>query len=309
MGTPEGTGPDSTRPVPVALLGLGRMGAPMAANLVAAGHDVVVWNRTAARAEAFAAEHGARAAATPAEAVRGREVVITMLADDDALWGVYDGPDGAAAALEPGATAVDMSTVAPTTIARVAELLARRGNALVDAPVSGSTPAATAATLTIMAAGDEAAVEAVRPVLAALGDPVLHLGPSGSGSAMKLAVNTVVHGLNQALSEALVLAERAGIDRATAYRVFTESAIAAPYVGYKRAAFVEPGSVPVGFAASLAAKDLRLAAALADEVGARLPQARTTLAVLDEVGAAGLGDRDESVVAEHLRSTSPTPAP
>jgi 3-hydroxyisobutyrate dehydrogenase-like beta-hydroxyacid dehydrogenase len=123
---------------------------------------------------------------------------------------------------------------------------------------------------------------------------------------MKLAVNAIVHSLNQAVSEALVLAERAGIERARAYEVFAESAVAAPFVRYKRDAYLRPGELPVGFSLELAAKDLRLALALAGDVGADLPQTRVNLAVLDDAVTAGYGSADESAVAEHLRA-APSP--
>jgi 3-hydroxyisobutyrate dehydrogenase-like beta-hydroxyacid dehydrogenase len=127
------------------------------------------------------------------------------------------------------------------------------------------------------------------------------MGDSGAGSAMKLAVNAVVHSLNGAVSEALVLAERAGIERTKAYSVFLNSAISAPFVGYRQAAFERPGEVPVAFRMELAAKDLRLALALAADVGATLPQTRTNLELLSEALVAGFGDNDESGLAEYLR--------
>jgi 3-hydroxyisobutyrate dehydrogenase-like beta-hydroxyacid dehydrogenase len=294
----------------VAFLGLGRMGLPMAANLVSAGHDLTVWNRSPEKAERFAAEHGARAAATPAEAAAEVDVVITMLADDQALLEAWTGAAGALTSVRPGTLAIDMATVSPDTIATLARRLGEREVALVDAPVSGSVPAATAATLMIMAAGEPAAVERARGVLSALGDRIVALGPSGAGSSMKLAVNAIVHSLNQAVSEALVLAERAGIERARAYDVFADSAVAAPFVRYKRDAYERPGEVPVGFRLDLAAKDLRLALALAADVGADLPQARANLAVLDDAVTAGYGTDDESAVAQHLRAqVTPTSRP
>jgi 3-hydroxyisobutyrate dehydrogenase-like beta-hydroxyacid dehydrogenase len=292
----------------VAFLGLGRMGTPMAGHLAAAGHPLTVWNRSPAVAEAFAAEHGARAAATPAAAVAGARVVITMLADDRALLDTYRRTDGVLAGIEPGALALDMSTVSPTTVQQVHDWVRERGASFVDAPVSGSVATAQAAGLTIMAAGAEADVDRAREVLDVLGARVLHLGPTGSGAAMKLSVNAIVHSLNQAVSEALVLAERAGIAREQAYEVFAGGAVAAPFVQYKRAAFERPGEVPVGFALELAAKDLRLALELSERVGASLPQTTTNLAVLDAAAAAGLGQDDESAVAVHLRSAAVQPA-
>jgi 3-hydroxyisobutyrate dehydrogenase-like beta-hydroxyacid dehydrogenase len=286
----------------IAFLGLGRMGLPMAANLVSAGHLLTVWNRSPEKAQRFATEHGARAGASPAEAVADCEVVITMLADDRALLDAWTGEGGALETVRPGTLAIDMATVAPETIAALGRLLRERTVALVDAPVSGSVPAATAATLMIMASGEPDAVERATPVLSALGDRILALGAGAAGSSMKLAVNAIVHSLNQAVSEALVLAERAGIERARAYEVFAESAVAAPFVRYKRDAYLRPGELPVGFSLELAAKDLRLALALAGEVGADLPQTRANLAVLDDAVTAGYGGADESAVAEHLRT-------
>jgi len=288
----------------IAFLGLGRMGLPMATNLAASGHPVTVWNRSPGKAADFAAEHGVTAAETPSRAAADADIVITMLADDDALLDAYLGRDGVLESLPTGAVAIDMGTVSPETVARLHGLVAVNGCAFLDAPVSGSVAAAAAATLTIMAAGDEEAFASVRDVLADLGDPVLHLGPSGAGSAMKLAVNSVVHSLNGAVSEALVLAERAGIERTTAYSVFLNSAISAPFVHYRQAAFERPGEVPVAFRLALAAKDLRLALALGEHVGAPLPQAQANLGVLERAVRAGFADHDESGLAQYFRAMS-----
>ncbi|MFG1921808.1 NAD(P)-dependent oxidoreductase [Cryptosporangium sp. NPDC048952] len=285
----------------IAFLGLGRMGLPMATNLAAAGHELTVWNRSAAKAERFATDHGAKFAGTPREAVGGAAVVITMLAADDALLDAYTGPDGALPALGADTLCIDMSTVSPGTVQRLSALVADRGCTFLDAPVSGSVAAATAATLTIMAAGPTEAVDRARPVLRSLGDPVIHLGDSGRGAAMKLVVNAIVHSLNGAVSEALVLAERCGIERTAAYAVFLNSAIAAPFVGYRQEAFEKPGEVPVAFRLELAAKDLRLALALAEQAGAALPQTRVNLEQLERAAAGGYADADESALADYLR--------
>ena len=130
---------------------------------------------------------------------------------------------------------------------------------------------------------------------------VFHLGPLGAGAAMKLAVNTVIFGLNQAVAEALVLAEAAGVRRDLAYDVLTSSAAGAPFIGYKRAAFLDPDGTPVAFSLDLAAKDLRLIGELADLVGVRMPQAETDLTVIQAAATDGHGGSDFSTVAEHLR--------
>jgi 3-hydroxyisobutyrate dehydrogenase-like beta-hydroxyacid dehydrogenase len=288
----------------VGFAGLGRMGSRMAANVAAAGFELTVWNRTRERADAFLTEKGAAVADSPADLAGKADVVITMLADDAALRDVYEGDDGLLAGLRSGSMAVEMSTVGPPAVHWLRERLAPLGVGLVDAPVSGSTELAAARRIMIMAGGDEADVERVRPVLDAIGSPVLFLGPSGSGATMKLAVNDTVYGLVQAAAEALVLAERAGIDRAKAYEVFLNSAIAAPALRYRETAFVRPGEEEPLFTLELAAKDLRLITGLADQVSARMPQANATLAALQSAIDAGYGDEDLAGMAGYLREAS-----
>ncbi len=155
-----------------------------------------------------------------------------------------------------------------------------------------------------MAGGEEDAVEKARPALESFAQRIILLGPLGSGSTMKLAVNAMVFGLNQTLAEALVLAEKAGVERELAYEVIANSAVAAPFVTYKRAAHEHPESAPVAFAIDLVAKDLDLAAALAAGVGAPMPQLETNRRVVGDAIDAGLGDADLSAVAVHLRRFS-----
>ena len=224
-----------------------------------------------------------------------------MLADAAAVDAVYAGPDGVIAGARPGSVVVDSSTVPPSVIRRHETAIRDRDAGVIDAPVSGSVSLAESGELTLMVGGELADLERARPVLEAYGARLFHLGPLGTGAAMKLAVNTVIFGLNQALSEGLVLAERAGIRREWAYDVLAASAVGAPYVGYKRAAFLEPDTTPVAFAAELAAKDLRLIESLASDLDVELPQSRVDLAVIDALLSAGQGDRDFSAVAEYLR--------
>jgi 3-hydroxyisobutyrate dehydrogenase/2-hydroxy-3-oxopropionate reductase len=194
--------------------------------------------------------------------------------------------------------------VPPSTI-RGFESAARAAAAgLLDAPVSGSVALAESGSVTLMVGGEAGDLERARPVLDALAKAIFHMGPLGSGAAMKLAVNAVVFGLNEALSEGLVLAEASGIARELAYDVLTSSAVGAPYVGYKRAAFLDPAGTPVAFALDLAAKDLRLIAALAAETGVSMPQARANAGVIDEASRLLGGHRDFSGVAPFLRAAS-----
>ena len=292
----------------VAVVGTGRMGSAMARALARAGHELVLHNRTADRAEALARELGgrARAARTPAEAAAEADVVLTMLADGVAVESVFLGPDGLLAGARSGSVLADLSTVDPSTIRRIAEATRADGVGLLDAPVSGSTQTAESGALTLMVGGDPGDLERARPAFDAMAKTVFHVGPLGSGAAMKLAVNTVIFGLNQALAEGLVLAERGGIDRSLAYDVLAASAVGAPFVGYKRAAFLEPETTPAAFALELADKDLRLITAFADRLGVPMPQARANLEQIRAAEAAADPADDFSTVAAHLRSQSAT---
>jgi 3-hydroxyisobutyrate dehydrogenase/2-hydroxy-3-oxopropionate reductase len=290
----------------VGVLGIGRMGGSMARALATAGFEVVCWNRSPAAAEALAAELGGRAVPRPADVAETADVCVSMLADGPAVEAVYGGPDGLLAGARPGNVLVDSSTVPPSTIRGLEAGARAAGAGILDAPVSGSVALAGSGDLTIMVGGEASDLEQARPVLDALAKTVFHMGPLGSGAAMKLAVNAVIFGLNEGLAEAIVLAEAAGIDRAAAYDVLAASAVGAPFVGYKRAAFLDPDATPVAFALDLAAKDLRLIAALAREVGVRMPQAIANLAAISAASAGGHGERDFSTVAEHLRGSART---
>ena len=184
----------------------------------------------------------------PGEAAALADICLTMLADDAAVGSVYRGPDGLIAAAKPGSLLVDLSTVTPDTI-RSFDADARAGGvALLDAPVSGSVATAEAGQLTLMVGGEAGDLERGRPALEPLARTIVHVGPLGSGAAMKLAVNTVIFGLNEALAEGLVLAEIAGIDRGVAYGVIAESAVGAPFVGYKPSLLIDPDPSPTAFA-------------------------------------------------------------
>jgi 3-hydroxyisobutyrate dehydrogenase-like beta-hydroxyacid dehydrogenase len=296
------TPPDS-RPA-VALLGTGRMGAAMARALATAGFEVVLWNRTPGPAAELASAIDGRAVATPADAARAADVCVTMLADGAAVDAVYAGLDGLLAGAHPGSVFADASTVAPATLRAHAAAATAAGAGLLDTPVSGSVGLAESGKLTIMVGGAAADLERARPMLEAMAGTVFHLGPLGTGSAMKLAVNTLIFGLNQAVAEGLSLAEAAGIDGPLAYDVLTASAAGAPLVAYKRAAFLEPAATPVAFSLDLAAKDLRLIAALAETVGVDMPQARTNLHAIETAAAEGGGHRDFSAVASVTRTTA-----
>ena len=286
----------------VAVVGTGRMGSAMSRALAGAGFALVLQNRTRARADELAAEIGGRVVDSPAEAAAVADVTITMLADIDAVRSAFDGPQGLLAGARAGSVLVDMSTVRPDTLTAFVERARDAGVGILDAPVSGSVHLAAAGTLTLMVGGDAADLDRARPALEALAGVIIHVGPLGSGAAMKLAVNTVIFGLNGALAEGLVLAEAAGIDRAVAYDVIAAGAAGAPYVGYKRAAFVDPEATPVAFSLDLTDKDLGLITSLAESLGVAMPQAAVNRALVRQASTNGRGARDFSSVAAELRA-------
>jgi 3-hydroxyisobutyrate dehydrogenase-like beta-hydroxyacid dehydrogenase len=284
----------------VAVLGTGRMGAAMARRLQGAGFELTLYNRTRSRAEEVAGPIGATVAGSPGEAADGADAVISSLADATAVTGVLEGPDGAIAGLAPDAVLLETSTVEPAVVRSLAPAVQERGAHLLDAPVSGSVPAVDAGELMVMVGGEAGALERARPVLEPLSARIIHVGALGTGATVKLAVNGVVHALNVALSEALVLAERAGIAREVMYEVLASSAAAAPFVHYKRAAFERPEETPVAFRLALVEKDLDLLTTLAEDLGAPMGQALATRRIA-AAAAAELGDHDMAAVASYLR--------
>jgi 3-hydroxyisobutyrate dehydrogenase-like beta-hydroxyacid dehydrogenase len=288
----------------VAVVGTGRMGAAMARRIADAGHDVTLYNRTSETASRLADEIGAGVVERPRDAAVVGDVVIVSLADDDAVRETYEGDDGLLLGLSKGAVVCDTSTVDPDTPRRLSPLVTDAGASLLDTPVSGSVPLIERGELTVLAGGDAEALDRARPVLDSFASTIFHLGDVGSGAVMKLVVNSVVHALNAALSEAVVLAEKAGIDRATTYDVLESSAVAAPFVKYKRRSFVDPEPTAVAFSLALVAKDYGLIARLADSVGASMQQADATRSLVARaIADAGLGDSDMAALAQYLRTS------
>ncbi len=285
----------------VAVLGAGKMGGAMVGTLRRAGLEVTVWNRSRARAETLADRTGATVSDSAAEAIEGADIALSSLADDAAVLETYLGHAGAIAGCRAGLVVLEMSTISPTTVRRVAAEARARGAGFLDAPVSGSVPAAESGELTIMVGGDPDDLARARPILDVLARKVLHVGPIGAGATVKLAVNALVHAMDVALSEALVLAERAGVDRRAAYEAFASGAAAAPFVLYKRAAFEQPEETPPAFTLDLMAKDLDLILELARSVGAPMAQGERNREVVERALGAGFSGRDMSAVAEFLR--------
>ena len=279
----------------VAFLGLGIMGRPMAANLARAGFELSVWNRTAERAESFAAEHGARATATPAEAARGAEVVVTMVVDGPQVEAVLLGDDGAASGLRPGAVCLDMSTIAPSASRAIAERLAERGLALVDAPVTGSRPKAEDGTLTIMVGGDPEPVARVRPLLDAMGELVVHVGPSGHGQLSKVIANTVTAINAAAISEALSMARTAGLDLEAWLRVARAGSSGSTMLELKAGPMIDHDFEPL-FRLGHMLKDVRHCLEEARALGIDLRLAGVAEQMYSEAAADGHADEDFAAV-------------
>jgi 3-hydroxyisobutyrate dehydrogenase-like beta-hydroxyacid dehydrogenase len=299
----RGPGRSGNRAGRVGFAGLGRMGLPMARNLLAAG-PLTVWNRTPGRTGPLA-DLGAAVAATPAELGRDCDIVITMLADARAVEQVLTGPAGLLSGVRPGGLIIDMSTIGPAAAVRCGGRAAARGAAFVDAPVSGSVPVAERAALLAMVGGTPGQFDRVRPVLAAMTATQLHLGPCGAGAAMKVALNSMIAATNQAIAEVLLLSGQLGVDPAAAYEVLQLSALASPFVQYKRDAFLAPDSQPPAFAIDLMRKDLLLALDLARDQRIALPAARVHESVLGRASAQGLGQADIALI---LRALADDPA-
>jgi 3-hydroxyisobutyrate dehydrogenase len=277
----------------LAFLCLGAMGAPMAARLARAGHPLRVWNRTRERAERFAAEHGAAVAPTPAEAARGARAVLSCTGDDDALRSITLGPEGAFAALEPGALFVDHTTASPGLAVELARAGEGRGLLVLDAPVSGGVEGARCGALTVMAGGSEEAFGRARPLLAAYAATAARVGPAGSGQLAKLVNQICIAGVLQGLAEGLHFARRAGLEASRVVEVISKGAAGSWQMEHRSASMLE-GRFDFGFAVDWMRKDLGFALAEARRRGARLPLTALVDQLYALVQARGGGRLDTS---------------
>ncbi len=286
----------------VGFCGLGTMGRLMAGNLRAAGFEVAVWNRTPGRAADLVAQ-GCREAASPADAARDSDIVVTCVSDTPDVEGVLFGEGGVASGLAPGGLVVDCSTISPEATRGFAARLAAQGVGWVDAPVSGGSEGARNATLTIFVGGSEADLERARPVLAAMGRTITHFGPAGSGQAVKAVNQTVISGVYLAVAEGMVLAMRAGLDPAAVADALA-GGVAGSWILANRSAKMVRNDYPLGFKTSLHLKDLGIALEMARGLGVALPV--TALAAQLEAGlvARGYGDEDMSNLARPIRQMS-----
>jgi 3-hydroxyisobutyrate dehydrogenase-like beta-hydroxyacid dehydrogenase len=273
------------------------MGLPMARNLARAGHTVVAWNRTPERAAPLAAD-GVEIVASVADAVRGAEVAITMLADDRALGSVVFPPQGVAGALAEDAVHLGMSTVGASLSRRLAGRHAARGQRYVAAPVFGRPDAAEAARLKIVAAGDAEGIERCRPLFAALGDRVFELGPDApAANVVKLCGNFVLASMIRALGEAFALARKSGVEAAALEEVLSGTLLGSPaFPAYARQ-MVEGRWDPPGMRMRLGLKDVRLVLAAADAAEVPMPLASLLRDSLLSGVARGRGDLDWAALA------------
>jgi 3-hydroxyisobutyrate dehydrogenase len=280
----------------VALLGLGTMGGGMAANWLAKGFQLSVWNRTSARAQALAAK-GARAAATPREAAADADVILAMVADDAASRSVWLGADGALAGAKAGAIAVESSTLTPDWVRELGGHARAGGLGFLDAPVGGSRQAAAAGELRFFVGGDEATFEAARPALAAVGGKMDRLGPVGAGATWKLINNQLVAAQISALAEALEVVRKAGFSLEQVSDLILSSAAASPIVKIKLPRMLAREFEPADFALGLMLKDARYATALAQALGAPADMVSGAVKAFARAEAKGLGAKDIAAIA------------
>jgi 3-hydroxyisobutyrate dehydrogenase len=286
----------------VAFLGLGTMGAAMAANVARAGFPLTVWNRTPGR-DSDLVGLGARVAPTAAQAAAASKIVVVCVSDTADVEAVLFGPGGVVEGAAPGTLIIDCSTIAPSGSWRFAERLAEHGLTLVDAPVSGGSEGARKGTLTIFCGGDVADVERARPILEAMGTTITHVGPTGAGQAVKAVNQVIIAGTYLGVAEGIVLALKAGLDVEQVVEALGGGA-AQSWVLANRSGRMIDNDYPLGFKVSLHRKDLGIALALAEQLGAVLPVAALAAQLESGLLAQGHGDDDMSALARAIRGLS-----
>src|SRR4051794_29211825 len=287
---------------PLGFIGLGAMGSRIAGRLLDAGHRVYGTNRTASKAQPLI-ERGLLWRDTPREVAGAADVVFSMVADDAALEAITTSPDGILAGLAPGKVYVDMSTVSPHASRRLAARVGEVGARMLDAPVSGSIPQAETGTLAIMVGGDPEAFAAVQPVLRELGQTVTHIGPSGQGLLLKLAINISLAVQTLAFSEGLLLAERSGIDQRLAAEVMSTSSIGSPMLKARIPMLLD---LPehAWFDVELMQKDIHLARQAANELAIPLPSTAAADDMLTRARELGYAHRDLAALHHALADTT-----
>ena len=283
----------------IAFLGLGLMGSGMARRLLVNGFPLTVFNRNAEKSKPFATE-GARVAMSPRDAAARADVIIAMVADDNASRSLWLGETGALAAAAPGAVCIECSTVTVGWVRELAAEAAAKQCEFLDAPVTGSKAQAAAGELNFIVGGTGATLEKVRPVLAVMSKTILLVGPVGSGALLKLINNFVCGAQVAALAEAMAMIERSGLDRTKALEVITNGAPGSPMVKTVSARMTTPDYTP-NFLLRLMAKDLTYAIAEGGKCSLHLDTAAAALGVFQKAIAAGYGEQDIAAIVEPLR--------
>ena len=286
----------------VGFVGLGTMGGAMAANVARAGFEVTAWNRTPRRA-AELGELGVRLAGSPAEVAAASEILVTIVSDTPDVEAVLFGEAGVASGAPRGSLVVDMSTISPSATRAFAARLASGGVAMLDAPVSGGSEGARKGTLSIFVGGDVADVERARPVLAAMGTTITHVGPIGAGQAVKAVNQVILAGAYLGVAEGIVLAIKAGLDVEQVVAALSGGA-AQSWVLSNRSGRMLENDYPLGFKVALHRKDLGIALQLARETGASLPISALCEQIEAGLIGKGHGDDDVSAVARAIRELS-----
>ena len=285
----------------IAFIGLGLMGSGMARRLLANGFQLTVFNRNAEKSTAFAAA-GARVAGTPREAAAQAGVILSMVADDNASRSLWLGENGALSGVQPGALCVECSTVTVGWVRELCAAATARGCEFLDAPVTGSKTHAASGELTFLVGGDAAALEKARPVLSAMGKAIVHAGPTGSGSLLKLINNFLCGAQVASLAGAVAMIERSGLDRAKALEVLTGGAPGSPLVKTVAARMTAPDFTP-NFPLRLMTKDLGYAIHEGGKLSVALATATAALEDFQRAIAAGHGDKDIAAVVEPFRKS------
>jgi 3-hydroxyisobutyrate dehydrogenase-like beta-hydroxyacid dehydrogenase len=283
----------------VGFIGLGIMGSLMAANLARAGFPLTVATRTPGKAEAWAAEHGGNAGATPAEVARDSDAVITMVVDGAQVSEVLLGPDGVIEGAAEGLLCIDMSTIAPGQAREIATQLHERGIGFVDAPVTGSTPKATTGTLTIMAGGSDEDIARAMPLFEAMGETILHVGPLGHGQTIKVISNSVSAANANALAQALIVGRALGIDLDALSEVMRTGSAASTMLTLKGEPMRNHDYTPL-FRLEHMLKDVRLCIEEAQAAGVPFPAAAAAREVLTAAMGRGHADDDFAALLEPL---------
>ncbi len=289
----------------IGFVGLGIMGSRQAANLARAGWELTVYNRTRATAEAWVAEHGGTVADTPAAVGAASDIVITMVVDGDQVREALLGPDGVAEGAAPGTLCVDMSTIAPTQTRAIGAQLADRGLRLLDAPVTGSSPKAEAGTLTIMAGGTAEEFARAEPLLRVMGEFVLHVGELGQGEMLKLINNSVAAANAAAVAEAMIVAQRAGVDLDALVAVMSKGAGGSAMLELKSSAMRDHDYTTL-FKLEHMLKDVRLCLEEGQAAGVPFAAAARARDVLVASMARGHGDDDFAALVEALEAFADT---